>query len=206
MLDLMLGNNRKAFSCGEIHSRFRPHRRHQREGFRTTVTPPEVARIRCSCRRQPCPVWEKLSDQPEHEFHLGVFDRLGVTVVADSSKRLSWVLDAHRRRPASYKYSTCSYGKSPGSLHIHTGGDSATSESGGPALSGITGATSGSACPFGPFRITTWLRTHRAPCGLSARSWDCPTARVKNGSGRGSTTSSSEAEGCGSRLLEASPS
>lgn len=96
MLDLMLGNNDRAFSCGEIYARFRPHRQLHSIGFRSTLAPPERVSIRCACGRKPCPAWARLSNVPEHQFHDQVFDRLGVSVVVDSSKRLSWVLDAHR--------------------------------------------------------------------------------------------------------------
>ena len=83
VIDLMLGNASDAFSCGEVYAWFRPWRRHH-------------FRIVCSCLKDPCPVWETIKNLPEKVFHREVFKQLNVNFVIDSSKELSWVIDANR--------------------------------------------------------------------------------------------------------------
>jgi hypothetical protein len=81
MLDLILGNAEDAFSCGEVSAWFRPYRRHH-------------SKIDCSCGQDPCPVWERLGDVKESEFHLTVFQEMGVEFVVESSKDICWLLDS----------------------------------------------------------------------------------------------------------------
>ena len=83
MLDLMLGNGPGVFSCGEAYAWFRPFRTHH-------------FKIRCSCNNAVCPVWSKIKDLREGEFHRKAFDMLGVNQIIDSSKELAWVFDSNR--------------------------------------------------------------------------------------------------------------
>jgi hypothetical protein len=80
MLDLMLGNAPDAFSCGEVYAWFRPWQRHHFE-------------FDCRCGQNPCPIWEKIKNIPENQFHSTVFKELGVNFVIDSSKELCWLVD-----------------------------------------------------------------------------------------------------------------
>ena len=83
MLHLILGNDEKAFACGEIVNRFRPGKTHHRP-------------FACACGLHPCPVWQKLDTASERTFYKQTFDRLDVDLIVDSSKTASWLLDAHR--------------------------------------------------------------------------------------------------------------
>ena len=88
MLDLMLGHGAEAFSCGEVYAWFRPWRTHHR-------------RIVCSCGDDPCPIWDRIKDVPEYVFHAHVIDRLNVRYVVDSSKELTWIINAQSWARAS---------------------------------------------------------------------------------------------------------
>jgi hypothetical protein len=83
MLDLMLGNEPNAFSCGEVSAWFRPYRRHH-------------FKIDCSCGQNPCPIWERIMYVPERQFHATVTRELGVSFVIDSSKDLCWLIDSQK--------------------------------------------------------------------------------------------------------------
>lgn len=82
MLDLMLGNSQKAFSCGEVVAWFRPYRTHHFE-------------INCPCQESACPIWQTLKNVPAKRFHATVAKELDVDFVIDSSKDLGWILDSH---------------------------------------------------------------------------------------------------------------
>jgi len=79
MVDLMLGNDPRAFSLGEVHAWFRPFRTHHFD-------------IICSCGQNNCP-WEKLKTLKEDEFYQRSFEILDVDILVDSSKNLTWVID-----------------------------------------------------------------------------------------------------------------
>ena len=79
MLDLMLGNDLRAFSLGEVYAWFRPFRSHH-------------FKIICSCGQDTCP-WEKMKILKESEFHKKCFSILDIDILVDSSKNLSWVID-----------------------------------------------------------------------------------------------------------------
>lgn len=79
MLDLMLGNDPRAFSLGEVYAWFRPFRTHH-------------FNIICSCNQNNCP-WEKLKTLKEYEFYKRSFEILDVDILVDSSKDLAWVID-----------------------------------------------------------------------------------------------------------------
>jgi hypothetical protein len=83
MLELMLANAPDAFCCGEVAFWFRPLRTNHLV-------------LKCDCGAEPCAVWERFKRLPEREFHNAVFQTLGVKYVTDSSKDLSWVVDANR--------------------------------------------------------------------------------------------------------------
>ncbi|WP_435009461.1 hypothetical protein P12x_000713 [Tundrisphaera lichenicola] len=82
MLDLMLGNAPDAASCGEVGAWFRPRRRDR-------LAP------NCPCGADPCPRWEPFAGVPETRFHPLAMDLWGVRILADSTKRLSWVIDVN---------------------------------------------------------------------------------------------------------------
>jgi len=82
MLDLMLGNDPNAFSCGEVYAWFRPSKPHHLV-------------LDCSCGQQPCPVWTRLTGVPEREFHAAATREPGIDTVVDSSKDLNWLLDTN---------------------------------------------------------------------------------------------------------------
>ena len=79
MVDLMLGNDQRAFSLGEIYAWFRPFRTHH-------------FNIVCSCKKKKCP-WEEIKVYNENEFYKKCFEILDVDVLVDSSKNLPWVID-----------------------------------------------------------------------------------------------------------------
>lgn len=80
MLDLMLGNDEKSFSLGEVHAWFRPFRKHH-------------FAIDCNCGEADCSVWQKIKDAHESKFHATAFEALNVDYLVDSSKNLRWVID-----------------------------------------------------------------------------------------------------------------
>lgn len=81
MLDLMLGNDETAFSCGEAYALFRPFRTHHFS-------------LNCPCKRDPCEIWEQLQSIPESELHIEIIRRCGVSIVVDSAKDLNWFIDS----------------------------------------------------------------------------------------------------------------
>lgn len=84
LVDLVLGNDPRGFSLGEIASWFRPTRTHHFD-------------LKCGCGVYPCPVWEPLMKVREAEFYPALFAQLDVDFVVDSSKRLPWVIDQNLR-------------------------------------------------------------------------------------------------------------
>ena len=93
MLDLMLGNHDATFSTGEVWAAFHPWRKHH---FDPTH----------GCSEQTREVWDKLLGVPEAEFHHAAATQPGMNNVVDSSKDLSWVIDAvaHTRRAGMQMY------------------------------------------------------------------------------------------------------
>lgn len=81
MLHLILGNAPNAFACGEVLNWFRPAKMHH---FNQD----------CACGQNPCPVWERLDDASAASFYGVVLQKLRVDFVVDSSKEISWLLDA----------------------------------------------------------------------------------------------------------------
>ncbi len=84
ILDLMLGNAANGFSCGEVAFWFRPHYDYH-------------TRIECPCIDEGmCPIWRTLARVPEHRFHETACRELQLGHIVDSSKKLTWVIDANR--------------------------------------------------------------------------------------------------------------
>jgi hypothetical protein len=83
MLDLMLGNAPEAASCGEVGAWYRPRRR-------------DRLALNCPCGADPCPRWAPFGAIAEDQFHREAMDRWGIGLLVDSTKRLSWVVDANR--------------------------------------------------------------------------------------------------------------
>lgn len=79
MVDLMVGNDNRAFSLGEVYAWFRPFRSHHFQ-------------IICSCNNNNCP-WIQLKNLKEDEFYERCFEMLDVDILVDSSKNLPWVID-----------------------------------------------------------------------------------------------------------------
>jgi len=79
MLDLIIGNDPKAFSCGEIYALYRPWRTHH---FQPT----------CGCGEE-CEFLREFKSIREGQFHNQLFEKFGYLWVVDSSKDLSWVID-----------------------------------------------------------------------------------------------------------------
>jgi hypothetical protein len=81
MVDLIIGNDPKGFSLGEVYAWFRPFRSHH-------------FKIICSCEGYNCP-WDQLMKLKESEFHKECFEILDVNILVDSSKDLPWVIDSN---------------------------------------------------------------------------------------------------------------
>ena len=79
MLDLIIGNDPKAFSCGEVYALYRPWRKHH---FRPV----------CGCGTE-CEYLREFKKTREDRFHKLLFEKLGFSWVVDSSKDLNWVID-----------------------------------------------------------------------------------------------------------------
>lgn len=79
LLDLILGNDEKGFSLGELYAWFRPFREHH-------------FKIKCSCDGTNCP-WDKLIKFKEENFYENAFRILNAEFLVDSSKDIPWVID-----------------------------------------------------------------------------------------------------------------
>lgn len=80
MLDLMLGNDDRSFSMGEVHAWFRPFRKHHKT-------------IDCNCGDPDCDIWNKVKHYSEAGFFKNIFSELDVDFIIDSSKFLPWIID-----------------------------------------------------------------------------------------------------------------
>jgi hypothetical protein len=77
MLDYMLGNHDRGFSCGECYALFRPWRPHHRE--------PD-----CTCGAR-CGRWERWMAQGEAALYRNILTHApGLTFIVDSSKKIDW--------------------------------------------------------------------------------------------------------------------
>jgi len=106
LVDLILGNDPRGFSLGEVSSWFRP--------WRTTHFD-----IKCGCGVYPCPVWHELKKVGEEDLYSEILDRLDVDFVVDSSKRLTWVIDQNIRLMSAGRHQVFNLFlyKDPVSLH-----------------------------------------------------------------------------------------
>jgi len=89
MLDLMLGNTDKGFSCGEVWAYFRPYRHRHSQAI-------------CSCFSDDCWLWRNIKNKcmefsniiPERNLYNVIFDNFkNISYIVDSSKDINWVLD-----------------------------------------------------------------------------------------------------------------
>jgi hypothetical protein len=79
MLDLILGNDPKAFSCGEVYALYHPWRKHH-------------FHPKCGCGEE-CEYLRAFKKTREDQFHQMLFEKFGYSWVVDSSKDLCWVID-----------------------------------------------------------------------------------------------------------------
>ena len=84
MMDLVLANDPKGFSCGELSFIYRPEQAHH-------LTP------RCACADPTCRIWQNLEGVPEKEFYTAFFaQHPEIDFAVDSSKDPLWI--ARQRR------------------------------------------------------------------------------------------------------------
>lgn len=83
LVDVIIGNSPKGFSCGEVYAWFRPYRTHH-------------FAINCPCGATPCPIWEKIKNVKESQFHSYTIKALELDYIVDSSKDFSWILDNNK--------------------------------------------------------------------------------------------------------------
>lgn len=82
LLDLMLGNDSKGFSVGEMYALFRPWRPHH------------MLRDRgCFCEDPSCNFWSDLKEQGEKDIYNNIFEKVGASFIVDSSKNPLWLKD-----------------------------------------------------------------------------------------------------------------
>jgi len=79
MLDLILGNDPGAFSCGEVYALYHPWRKHH---FRPV----------CGCGEE-CEYLQAFKGVRQEQFHNLLFEHFDYSWVVDSSKDLCWVVD-----------------------------------------------------------------------------------------------------------------
>lgn len=79
MMDLVVANDPRGFSCGELSFTYRPEQAHH-------LTP------RCACADPTCRIWKNLRDVPEKDFYPAFFDQHpGIDFAVDSSKDPLWI-------------------------------------------------------------------------------------------------------------------
>ena len=77
-LDLIIANDPKGFSCGEVRALFRPWRPHH-------INPT------CGCLERSCDIWPKILKNGEKHLYETIFDLFDVDFIVDSSKDLFWI-------------------------------------------------------------------------------------------------------------------
>lgn len=82
LLDMMLGNDPKGMSLGEVNALFRPYRPHHLLKGRN-----------CFCENEGCTFWRDMKKGGEKNLYGNIFDKTGVEFIADSSKNPLWVKD-----------------------------------------------------------------------------------------------------------------
>lgn len=84
MLDLMLSNDDRGFSCGEMYAMFRPWR-------------PYHLHPRCRCGNPGCDIWERVRAYGEEKVYESIFKLCPqVDFIVDSSKFPIWLKDQQR--------------------------------------------------------------------------------------------------------------
>lgn len=78
LLDMILANDPKGFSCGEVCALFHPWRPHH-------VNP------ECGCGDEMCDVWQQILRDGEDALYETIYDRFDVEFIVDSSKDLFWM-------------------------------------------------------------------------------------------------------------------
>lgn len=92
MLDLMLGNAYNSFSLGEVYAKFRP--------FRSYHLDPQ-----CGCGNLDCRYRKVISECSRRSLYTTCFEKFDVEYLIDSSKRLSWIIDASKvAEGRNYRY------------------------------------------------------------------------------------------------------
>lgn len=83
MMDLILGNEKRAISCGEVYAYFRPWRKSHRNPV-------------CSCELgNDCLVFNKMKEMDERTFHTCCLEFFDMDYIIDSSKELNWAIDVN---------------------------------------------------------------------------------------------------------------
>jgi len=79
VFDMILANDPKAFSCGEVHALFNPYRGHH-------INP------QCGCGETQCRFWQQVLKNSESALYETIFDLLPkVEFIVDSSKNPYWI-------------------------------------------------------------------------------------------------------------------
>jgi len=82
--DMMLANDPKGFSCGEVQALFRPMRPHH-------IDPP------CGCGDPECRLWDDLKTKGENRLYESIFQCFpNIRFIVDSSKDLAWITKQSR--------------------------------------------------------------------------------------------------------------
>ncbi|NNJ92074.1 MAG: hypothetical protein HKP55_10385 [Gammaproteobacteria bacterium] len=83
IVDLILGNDDRGMSCGEVYAYFRPWRKMHRHPT-------------CSCSSGvECPVFNKMRELHENGFHENCLNTLNMDFIIDSSKEINWAIDVN---------------------------------------------------------------------------------------------------------------
>lgn len=83
MLAMMIANDPKGFSCGEVRTLFRPTRKHHFS-----------LKNRCSCQEELCKIWEQVKHKGEKHLWKTLYSIFpNIDFFVDSSKGLEWIYD-----------------------------------------------------------------------------------------------------------------
>jgi hypothetical protein len=82
LLDLMLGNDERGFSVGELSALMRPWRSHHL-----------INKSKCKCSVSGCDFWYRLKKGGAKNIYQNIFDKLDIDFIVDSSKDPLWLKD-----------------------------------------------------------------------------------------------------------------
>ncbi len=82
LLDMMLGNDQKGISLGEVVAFFRPYRPHH-----------ILKNKNCFCENEGCTFWRDMKKGGEKDLYRNIFDKTSADFIVDSSKNPLWVKD-----------------------------------------------------------------------------------------------------------------